>query len=42
MVNVELCHFNLVSKLNGYSIMLRELRYNAFTVLKCYYITVLV
>ena len=42
MVNVEPCHFNLVGELIGYSIMLRELRYNAFTVLKCYYITVLI
>ena len=33
MVNVELCHSNLVSELNGYSIMLRELRYYAITVL---------
>ena len=42
MVNVELCHSNLVSELNGYSIMLRELRYYAITVLKCYSITVLI
>ena len=42
MVNVELSHFNLVSKVNCYSIMLGELQYNAFTVLKCYYITVLI
>ena len=42
MVNVELCHSNLVSELNGYSIMLIELRYYAITVLKCYNITVLI